>query len=100
VVARRREIGIRIAIGAQAIDIAGRVTAEVFVMVLAGALAGLALGMASVRYVEALLYQVKPTDWGVLAVPASTILVAALAAALPAVIRAVRIDPAAMLRSE
>jgi len=100
VVARRREIGIRIAIGAQATDIASRVTAEVFVMVLAGALAGLALGMAFVRYVEALLYQVKPTDGGVLAVPASTILVAALGAALPAVIRAVRIDPAAMLRSE
>ena len=59
VLQRRREIGIRMAIGAQAGDIARRVTADVFSMVLVGALAGLALGMASVRYIESLLYQVK-----------------------------------------
>ena len=52
VLQRRREIGIRMAIGAQAGDIARRVTADVFVMVLAGAVAGLALGMASARYIE------------------------------------------------
>jgi predicted lysophospholipase L1 biosynthesis ABC-type transport system permease subunit len=100
VLQRRREIGIRMAIGAQAADIARRVTVDVLSMVLAGALAGLALGMASVRYIETLLYQVKPTDLGVLALPTLTILTVALLAALPAVIRAVRIDPVAMLRAE
>ena len=60
VVQRRREIGIRMAIGAQAGDIARRVTAEIFAMVLVGAVGGLALGMASVRYIETLLYGVKP----------------------------------------
>ena len=100
VLQRRREIGIRLAIGAPAVDIARRVTVDVFSMVLVGALAGLALGMASVRYIESLLYQVKPTDLGMLALPASTIFVAALLAALPAVIRAVRIDPATTLRAE
>ena len=69
-------------------------------MVAAGAAAGLALGMASVRYIASLLYQVKPTDVTMLAVPAGLILAAALAAALPAVIRAVRIDPVTTLRSE
>jgi Mg/Co/Ni transporter MgtE len=54
-------------------------------MVLVGALAGLALGMASVRYVEALLYQVKAGDPAMLALPSCTILAAALLAALPAV---------------
>ena len=98
VLQRRREIGIRMALGAQAGDIAWRVTADVFAMVLSGALAGLALGFASVRYIETLLYQVKPTDPRMLALPALTILAAALLAALPAVIRAVRIDPAEMLR--
>jgi len=100
VLQRRREIGIRMAVGAQVGDIARRVTVDVFSMVLVGALAGLALGMASVRYIESLLYQVKTTDLGVLVLPSMTILAAALLAALPAVIRAVRIDPVAMLRSE
>jgi len=100
VLQRRREIGIRMAIGAQAGSIARLVTVEVFTMVLVGALAGLGLGMASVRYIEALLYQVKPADPAMLAVPMLTILAAALLAALPAVFHAVRIDPAAMLRSE
>ncbi len=100
VLQRRREIGIRMAIGAQAGDIARRVTAGVFSMVIVGSLAGLALGMASVRSIEALLYQVKPADPVMLALPSLTILAAALLAALPAVLRAVRIDPVAMLRTE
>jgi len=100
VLQRRREIGIRMAIGAQAGDIARRVTVDAFSMVLVGALAGLALGMASTRYIESLLYQVKPTEFGVLALPSLTILGAALLAALPAVIRAVRIDPARILRMD
>lgn len=100
VLQRRREIAIRIALGAQAGRIARRVTAGAFSMVFAGALVGLALGIGSVRFIQALLYQVKPTDPRMLAVPALTILVAALLAALPPVIRAVRIDPAPTLRAE
>jgi predicted permease len=97
---RRREVAIRMALGAQAGDVARRVTSDVFSMVIAGALAGLALGFASVRYIESLLYQVKPTDPQMLALPALTVLAAALLAALPPVIRAVRIDPATTLRTE
>lgn len=74
VVQRRREIGIRMAIGAQAGDIIRRVTVEAFAMVLAGAVTGVALGMASARYIEALLYEVKATDLGFLALPSATIL--------------------------
>ena len=97
---RRREIGIRLAIGAQPRNIAQRVTAEIFSVVLLGAAAGLALGMVSVRYIDALLYQVKPTDFGILALPVVTILATALLASIPAVLRAVRIDPVTMLRAE
>jgi predicted permease len=100
VLQRRREIGIRMAIGAPAGDIARRVTAEVFGMVLLGALAGITLGMVSVRYIESLFYQVKATDLAMLALPSLAILAAALLAAVPPVIRAVRIDPATTLRSE
>jgi predicted lysophospholipase L1 biosynthesis ABC-type transport system permease subunit len=100
VLQRRREIGIRMAIGAQAGDIARRVTADALSMVLLGAAAGLALGMASVRYIETLLYGVKGTDLAMLLLPSLTILAVASLAALPAVIRAVRIDPVSMLRAD
>jgi predicted permease len=100
VVQRRREIGIRVAVGAQARSVARLVTVDVFPMVLIGGVAGLGLGMASVRYIETLFYQVKATDLAMLAFPSLTLLVVALLAALPAVIRAVRTDPVAMLRAE
>jgi predicted permease len=100
VLERRREIGIRMAIGARAGDIGLRVTLDTFAMVAAGAVAGLAIGMASVRSIEALLYQVKATDLGVLAIPSGAMIVVALIAALAPVMRAVRIDPVTILRAE
>jgi predicted lysophospholipase L1 biosynthesis ABC-type transport system permease subunit len=100
VLQRRREIGIRMAVGAQALDVASRVTRDVFSMVLIGGVAGLALGISSVRYIATLLYQVKPTDVVVLAIPSFLVLAATFIAAAPAIIRAVRIDPATMLRAE
>jgi ABC-type antimicrobial peptide transport system permease subunit len=100
VLQRRREFGIRIAIGAQAGDIAWRVTAEVLSMVVLGALVGLALGLASNRFISTLLYQVKATELGVLVVPVVVMIAAAVLAAVPPVIRAVRIDPVTMLRAE
>jgi predicted permease len=100
VLQRRREVAIRMALGARAVDVARRVTTDVFTMLVAGAAAGLALGFALAQYIESLLYQVKPTDPRMLALPALTILAAALAATVPPVIRAVRIDPALTLRAE
>ena len=100
VVQRRREIGIRMALGARAGSIARKVTATVFSMVLVGAVVGIALGLASVRFIETLLYQVRATDISWLILPWLAILAAALIASLPAVLRAVRIDPVIALRSE
>jgi predicted permease len=100
VLQRRREIGIRIAIGARAGSVARLVTLDVFSMVLVGAAAGVGLGMISVRSIESLFYQVKATDLQMLALPALAILAGALLAALRPVIQAVRIDPASMLRVE
>ncbi len=100
VVGRRHELGILIALGACNGDIVRRVTVEVFSMLLLGAAAGLALGLGSARYIATLLYQVKPTDAPMLALPVITILSAAILAALPPVLRAIRIDPSEMLRTE
>jgi putative ABC transport system permease protein len=100
VLQREKEIGIRIAVGAQARNIARLVTTRVFAMVMAGAIFGLGLGMATVRYVETLLYGVKGTDPWMLLAPMLVLLAPACLAALPAVMRAVRIDPVIMLRAE
>jgi putative ABC transport system permease protein len=100
VLQRRREIGIRIAVGAQAGGIARIVIVDVFAMILAGAALGVALGLASARYIESLFYQVKATDLQMLALPSLAILIGTLLAALRPIISAVRIDPARMLRAE
>jgi predicted permease len=97
---REREFGIRLALGARTGDVAREVTAGIFAAVCVGAMVGLGLGIASTRYVASLLYQVKTTDPGVLAFPSLIILGTALLAAVPAVIRALRIDPVVMLRAE
>ena len=90
----------RIAVGAPRRNIAGLIMNQVFAVVAAGAVAGVVLGMASMRYVETLLFGVKGSDPTMLAEPAAVLLAAALLAALPAVVRAARIDPAMMLRTE
>jgi putative ABC transport system permease protein len=100
VVARRREIAIRMALGAQPGHVAGRVALEAVAMVAAGAAAGVALGVVPARYLASILYQVKPTDAAALAIPTAAMLAAGLVAALPALLRAIRIDPAEVLRSE
>ena len=100
VLQRRKEIGIRLALGARAGNVVQGVTVDVFSMVLTGAIAGLVLGFAAARYIQTLLYQVKPSDPRMLAFPALTIIAAALLAALPPVIRAIRINPADTLRAE
>ena len=100
VLQQQRELGIRLALGAQASDVARRVISGISVAVLLGAGAGVALGLTSVRYVESLLYQVKATDVAMLAIPCLTILFAVVVAAVPPVLRALRIDPVKMLRVE
>jgi predicted permease len=100
VLQRRREIAIRMAVGAEAGGVARLVTRDVSSMVLLGSAAGVSLGMLSVQYVESLFYQVKATDLEMLALPSLAILAGALLAALRPVVQAVRIDPASMLRAE
>ena len=100
VLQRRREFGIRIAIGAPARVIARLVTADVLVTVLMGGAAGLVAGLYLTRYVSTLLYEVKATEPALLGMPAMVITLAASLAILPAIIRSWRIDPAALLRAE
>ena len=100
VLKRRREIGIRMAIGSTRAGIVRLVTVDIFLMIALGACAGIAAGFGAARYVASLLYQVKATDADMLALPACAILVTALIATLPAVVRALRTDPTEILRAE
>jgi putative ABC transport system permease protein len=97
---REREFGIRIAVGARIADIAWQATSRIFLMVMTGAVIGAALGIASVHYVETLLYGVKGSDPVMLTGPALVLLAIALLSALPVIVRALRIDPKIMLRAE
>jgi len=100
VLQRRREIGIRMAIGSTRAGIVRLVTLDVFLMIALGGCTGVALGFGAARYVESLFYQVKATDADMIALPACAILLTALVATLPAVLRALRTDPTEVLRAE
>jgi predicted lysophospholipase L1 biosynthesis ABC-type transport system permease subunit len=100
VLQRRREIAIRVAVGARGASIARLVTGDVFSMVAVGVVAGVGLGLASARYMESLFFQVKASDASILAVPSAVILALAVVATVPAVLRALRIDPVEILRAE
>jgi predicted permease len=100
VLQRRREIGIRMAIGSTRTGIVRIVTFDVFLMIALGGCAGVALGFGAARYVESLFYQVKATDADMIALPACAILLTALVATLPAVLRALRTNPTEILRAE
>jgi putative ABC transport system permease protein len=96
----RREIGVRLALGADRL----RVLQEVMTRGLTPAGLGLAIGVAGAmavnRLVASLLFGVDPTDPAtLLVVPATLALVAALACWLPAR-RASRLDPNVVLRAE
>jgi predicted permease len=100
VLKHRREIGIRMAIGSTRAGIVRIVTLDVFLMIALGGCAGVALGFGAARYIESLFYQVKATDADIIALPTCAILLTALVATLPAVLRALRTDPTEILRAE
>jgi ABC-type antimicrobial peptide transport system permease subunit len=76
------------------------VTVDVFMMIALGGCAGVALGLGAARYVTSLFYEVKATDADMIALPTFAILLTAIVATLPAVLRALRTDPTEILRAE
>ena len=95
---RRREIGIRLAIGATRVGIVALVMKQGLVITAIGLIAGLAGALSLNRVFASLLFGVEPTDPGTLAAVMSVVaMVAAVACALPAW-RASRLDPNDVLR--
>ena len=100
VASQRREIGIRMALGARPGQIIRRATGDLAAATSFGAAIGLAGGIACSRFIESLLFEVKSTDAGAVAQPLLLLLLIAVAAAIPPALRAIRTDPAQTLRSE
>jgi putative ABC transport system permease protein len=97
---RTQEIGIRVALGAQASDIRRMILGRGARLALAGALLGLAGALGAVRLLSSMLFHVRPMDPEIfLGVSALLILVALLACWIPAR-RAMRVDPVVTLRWE
>jgi putative ABC transport system permease protein len=100
VVQRIREIGVRMALGAAPQSILALVLRQGLGLTAAGVAAGLIASIALTRYLQTLLFEVKPTDPLVVgAVTALVLAVAALACWVPAR-RATRVDPVVVLRQE
>jgi predicted permease len=97
---RSPEIGVRMALGASTGHVVGLVLRHTLNWTLFGAALGAAVSWYSGRYVESLLYGVRPTDAVALAAALVLLVVVSLAAALQPTRRAVRVDPARVLRHE
>ncbi len=100
VVRRTREIGIRVALGAQRRDVFLMVIKHGMILVIAGAIAGTALSFALSRLISGLLFGISPTNAVTfIAAAAGLILVALTACYIPAR-RATKVDPLVALRYE
>jgi ABC-type antimicrobial peptide transport system permease subunit len=98
-VARRTsEIGIRIALGAQRGGVVKMVLREVAVLTAIGLSAGLAVALATTRFIGSLLYGLKPRDPTTLALAVVILSSAAFVAGYVPARRASRIDPMTALR--
>jgi putative ABC transport system permease protein len=100
VIQRRREIGIRMALGARAGNVAGMVVSSAAAQVGTGLAAGLIASYWLTRLMTGFLFQLKPLDLVSLAFAASVLLLVGVVAALVPGVSAVRTDPVKTLRAE
>ena len=97
---QRREIGIRMALGADSRAVAGRFVRRALVLTAGGLVIGLFGAVATSRLIQALLFGVAPTDPLTFTLVTVLLAVVGLAGAAGPALRAARVDPLVALRSE
>jgi putative ABC transport system permease protein len=97
---RTREIGLRMALGAQPVSVVRLMVSEGFGTVLIGSVVGVVIAVLESRAIEHLLFQVPPYDPGTFVVVVAILLLTTLLACTVPARRAARIDPIRALRAD
>jgi ABC-type antimicrobial peptide transport system permease subunit len=97
---RRKELGIRIALGAQRTEVLQTALGRAFKLLVFGSAAGLVLGILASRVLAFVVYQATPRDPLVLAGAVLAMLLLGLLATWIPAHRALKIDPLSLLREE
>ena len=97
---RRREIGIRLALGATRSSIAGSVVRESGVLVAVGVGVGVVLALVATSSARTLLFGLEPTDPATMGAAVAGLAMVAFAASVLPARRAARVDPMTTLRDE
>lgn len=97
---RRKEIGIRMALGAERANVLRMVLREVCMLTAIGLAIGIGAAMGATRFLGSLLYEIKTNDIRIFSIAAAMLALVAVAAGLLPAYRAARLDPMEVLREE
>ncbi len=97
---RRREIGLRLALGAQQPDILRKLLTQACVLLLAGVSVGCVIALAAGRIAESLLYEMKANDPSTVCLAIAGVSLVSFMASLVPALRAANTSPMAALREE